>query len=75
MPNFPAPPAWHGRVLDLLDDPVGRAVMRRDGLTRQDVLAVMADAAAKLNASQTASQTAAQAAAQTAAKTAALAAA
>lgn len=32
------------RVLELLDDPIVQLVMRRDGVTRQDVLAIMGEA-------------------------------
>jgi hypothetical protein len=41
-------PTWHGRVLELLDDPVGQAVLRRDGLSRDDVMKVMSAAAVRL---------------------------
>lgn len=47
----PGTPAWHGRVLDLLDDPVGQAILRYDGLSRDDVVAVMAAAARRLHQS------------------------
>ncbi len=33
---------WHDRVAELLDDPVGQAVLRRDGLTRDDVMKTLA---------------------------------
>lgn len=39
---------WRRRVADLLDDPVARAVMRRDGLSRDDVLAELAPVAEAL---------------------------
>ena len=42
-------PAWYDRVLELLDDPVGRAVLRGDGLSRDDVIGIMAAAAANLD--------------------------
>lgn len=41
-------PAWQARVAELLDDPVARAVLRRDGLTEEDVFRVMAAAASRL---------------------------
>jgi hypothetical protein len=31
------------RVLDLLDDPIAQMVMRRDGVTREEVLSVVAE--------------------------------
>ncbi|HYG85605.1 MAG TPA: hypothetical protein VD978_05035 [Azospirillum sp.] len=42
-------PMWRCRVIELLDDPVGLAILRRDGLTRDDVLNVMAAAATHVN--------------------------
>ena len=36
------------RVDDLLDDPIAQLVMRRDGLTREDVLAVVDDMRGRL---------------------------
>jgi len=35
------PVAWREKVAVLLDDPVVRLVMRRDGLTHEDILDVM----------------------------------
>lgn len=45
----PATPTWRLRVAELLDDPVGQAILRRDRLSRDDVLAAMAAAAAHVN--------------------------
>nr|AWK85967.1 hypothetical protein DEW08_06595 [Azospirillum thermophilum] len=39
---------WLSRVLDLLNDPVGQAILRRDGLSRDDVLSVIAPVAEQL---------------------------
>lgn len=39
---------WRSRVLDLLNDPVGQAILRRDGLSRDDVLSVIAPVAEQL---------------------------
>ncbi|CAK0754413.1 hypothetical protein CCP1ISM_5770002 [Azospirillaceae bacterium] len=36
------------RVDDLLDDPIGQLIMTRDGVTREDVLAVMTDMRSRL---------------------------
>jgi len=36
---------WRCRVADLLDDPVAEAVLRRDGLSRDDVFAELAPVA------------------------------
>lgn len=41
---------WRERVADLLDDPIAAAVLRRDGLTVEDVLAELAPVADRLNA-------------------------
>lgn len=39
---------WQERVVELLDDPVGRAILERDGLSRDEVIARMAAIAAQL---------------------------
>lgn len=52
MHSKPVLPAWFVRVNEFLDDDVVQAVMRRDGLTRQDVLVVMAEAASRINTNQ-----------------------
>lgn len=49
MNASPVSPAWRLRVAELLDDPVGQAVLRRDRLSRDDVLRQMAAAAERLN--------------------------
>ncbi len=49
MSASPVIPAWRLRVAELLDDPVGQAVLRRDRLSRDDVLRQMAAAAERLN--------------------------
>ena len=36
------------RLHDLLDDPIVEAVMRRDGITREDVLSVITDMRGRL---------------------------
>ena len=41
------PPAGE-RLHDLLDDPIAETLMRRDGVTRDDVLAVVADMRVRL---------------------------
>ncbi|MEI6557424.1 MAG: hypothetical protein WCO00_03380 [Rhodospirillaceae bacterium] len=41
------PPAGE-RLHDLLDDPIVETLMRRDGVTRDDVLAVVADMRVRL---------------------------
>ncbi len=43
MNGTPSRPPAGERVQDLLDDPIVQLVMRRDGLTRDDVLSVMFD--------------------------------
>ena len=48
MNGLHAPQAWRCRVADLLDDPVAEAVLRRDGLSRDDVFAELAPVAAAL---------------------------
>ena len=45
MNGLHSPQAWRCRVADLLDDPVGEAVLRRDGLSRDDVFAELAPVA------------------------------
>lgn len=40
---------WRCRVADLLDDPVAQAVLRRDGLSREDVFAELAPVADALS--------------------------
>jgi len=40
---------WRRRVADLLDDPVAQAVLRRDGLSPDDVFAELAPVAAALS--------------------------
>lgn len=40
---------WQCRVADLLDDPVAQAVLRRDGLSRDDVFAELAPVADALS--------------------------
>ena len=40
--------AWRCRVSDLLDDPVAQAVLRRDGLSREEVMAQLAPVAEAL---------------------------
>lgn len=49
MSASPVSPAWRRRVAELLDDPVGQAVLRRDRLSRDEVLRQMAAAAERLN--------------------------
>lgn len=49
MSASPAIPAWRLRVAELLDDPVGQAVLRRDRLTRDEVLRQMAAAVERIN--------------------------
>lgn len=39
---------WRSRVVELLDDPVGQAILRRDGLNRDEVIEAMARAACRL---------------------------
>ena len=39
---------WQERVVELLDDPVGKAILERDGLSRDEVIARMAAIAAQL---------------------------
>ena len=45
MNGLHSPQAWRGRVADLLNDPVAEAVLRRDGLSRDDVMAELAPVA------------------------------
>ncbi|WP_029011142.1 hypothetical protein [Azospirillum halopraeferens] len=40
---------WHSRVAELLDDPVAEALLRRDGLSRDDVIRQLAPVAEALN--------------------------
>lgn len=39
---------WRSRVADLLDDPVGQALLARDGLSRDEVLRQLAPVAESL---------------------------
>jgi hypothetical protein len=50
MTGLPEQQTWHRRVAELLDDPVGRAVLRRDGLTHGRVLEQLAPIARHLRA-------------------------
>jgi len=45
MNGLHSPQTWRCRVADLLDDPVAQAVLRRDGLSRDDVFAELAPVA------------------------------
>lgn len=48
MNDLHSPQAWRCRVAALLNDPVAEAVLRRDGLSRDDVMAELAPVAAAL---------------------------
>ncbi len=45
MNGLQPPQTWQCRVAALLDDPVAQAVLRRDGLSRDDVFAELAPVA------------------------------
>lgn len=45
MNGLHSPQTWRCRVANLLDDPVAEAVLRRDGLSRDDVFAQLAPVA------------------------------
>ncbi|PWC45685.1 hypothetical protein [Azospirillum sp. TSO22-1] len=45
MNGLHTPQTWRCRVADLLNDPVAEAVLRRDGLSRDDVFAELAPVA------------------------------
>ncbi len=45
MNGLHSPQTWQCRVAALLDDPVAQAVLRRDGLSRDDVFAELAPVA------------------------------
>lgn len=44
----PGAPAAEPRLVDLIDDPVAQAVMRRDGVTRESLLAMFDGLKARL---------------------------
>ena len=48
MNGLHSPQTWRSRVAELLDDPVAKAILRRDGLSSDDVLAELAPVAAAL---------------------------
>ncbi|WP_207460566.1 hypothetical protein [Azospirillum sp. SYSU D00513] len=50
MTGLPEQQTWRRRVAELLDDPVARAVLRRDGLTDSHVLEELAPIARHLRA-------------------------
>lgn len=52
MNRLPFSQTWRTRVAALLDDPVAHAVMRRDGLTLQDVIHQLTPVAEALNRRQ-----------------------
>ena len=52
MNGLHSPQTWRSRVADLLDDPVAQAVLRRDGLSRDDVFAELAPVADALRRRQ-----------------------
>ncbi|MGQ9371463.1 hypothetical protein [Azospirillum sp. ST 5-10] len=49
MDGLPYRQTWRSRVAELLDDPVAQAVLRRDGLSRDDVMRQMAPVAEALS--------------------------
>ena len=45
MNGLPSAQTWRSRVAELLDDPVAEAILRRDGLSPDDVIAELAPVA------------------------------